>query len=98
MSKQQILSTRLIAAFGALLCLTSLQAQPPGGGGGGGFGGGNQAQLNEQAKAMPTPRLPNGKPDLTGSWQAAGGGQRAAPGGMFRRCTPFQTKSCMEWT
>src|SRR5689334_484970 len=97
MSKQQIVSMRLVAAsLGLVLCLgvTSLQAQPPGGG----FGGGNQTQLNEQAKAMPTPRLPNGKPDLTGSWQAAGGGQRAAPGGMFRRCTPFQTKSCMEWT
>jgi hypothetical protein len=47
---------------------------------------------------MPTPRLPNGKPDLTGTWQQAAGGQRSAPGGMFRRCSPFQLKSCMEWT
>jgi hypothetical protein len=42
--------------------------------------------------------LANGKPDLTGSWQQAAGGQRSAPGGMFRRCSPFQTSSCMEWT
>jgi hypothetical protein len=45
-----------------------------------------------------TPRLADGKPDLTGSWQPAGGGQRGVPGGMFRRCGPFQLKSCMEWT
>ena len=94
MSKQQIIGARLVAAFGLLLSLGvgSLQAQP------GGFGGGNQAALNAEAAKAPTPRLPNGKPDLTGSWQAAGGGQRNAPGGMFRRCSPFQVKSCMEWT
>jgi len=46
----------------------------------------------------PTPRLPNGKPDLTGSWQGAGGGLQGSGGNMFRRCTPFQTKECMEWT
>ena len=51
----------------------------------------------------PTPRLANGKPDLTGSW--AGGASltgSGAPGvtvgDMFRRCTPFQSKNCMEWT
>jgi hypothetical protein len=48
--------------------------------------------------AAETPRLPNGKPDLTGSWQTAGGGQRGVPGGMFRRCAPFQSSNCMEWT
>jgi hypothetical protein len=46
----------------------------------------------------PTPRLANGKPDLSGSWQGAGGGQQGSGGDMFRRCTPFQTKNCMEWT
>jgi hypothetical protein len=46
----------------------------------------------------PTPRLPNGKPDLTGSWQSAGGGLQGSGGNMFRRCTPFQSKECMEWT
>jgi len=94
MSKHHLLGTRLAVAFGLTLCLgaVSLQAQQPGGG----FG--NQAALNAEAAKAPTPRLPNGKPDLTGSWQAAGGGQRNAPGGMFRRCSPFQVKSCMEWT
>ena len=46
----------------------------------------------------PTPRLANGKPDLSGSWQAVSGGQQGSGGDMFRRCTPFQTKNCMEWT
>jgi hypothetical protein len=46
----------------------------------------------------PTPRLANGKPDLTGSWQRVSGGLQGSGGDMFRRCTPFQTKSCMEWT
>ena len=27
-----------------------------------------------------------------------GGGPEGVPGGMFRRCSPFQTGSCMEWT
>ncbi len=49
------------------------------------------------AAAAETPRLSNGKPDLTGSWQTASGGQRGVPGGMFRRCSPFQ-HNCMEWT
>src|SRR5215467_9291067 len=46
----------------------------------------------------PTPRLANGKPDLSGSWQAVSGGQQGSGGDMFRRCTPFQSKTCMEWT
>jgi len=47
--------------------------------------------------AAETPTLPNGKPDLTGSWQPAGGGPQRVAGGMFRRCTRFQV-NCMEWT
>jgi hypothetical protein len=88
MGKQQVIGTRLVAALGVLLCftVTSLDAQPRPGGGGG-----------PDPAAAPTPRLPSGKPDLTGSWQPAGGGQRGVPGGMFRRCSPFQT-NCMEWT
>ena len=46
----------------------------------------------------PTPRLANGKPDLTGSWVRVSGGLQGSGGDMFRRCTPFQTKTCMEWT
>ena len=86
MTRQQALGTRLVAALGMLLLIlaTSLQAQPPG-------GGGFAPAITE------TPRLPSGKPDLTGSWQTASGGQRGVPGGMFRRCAPFQS-SCMEWT
>src|SRR5204863_136968 len=50
------------------------------------------------AGAKATPTLSNGKPDLSGSWQGAGGGQQGSGGDMFRRCTPFQSKNCMEWT
>jgi len=51
----------------------------------------------------PVPKLANGKPDLTGSWQGGGlitgsGIPGVQVGDMFRRCTPFQTKNCMEWT
>src|SRR5262245_51745293 len=90
MSKQTI-GTRLVAGLLLSLCVRSMAARA------GGFGC-NQAALNAEAVKAPTPRLANGKPDLTGSWQGAGGGQRNAPGGMFRRCSPFQVKSCMEWT
>jgi hypothetical protein len=43
----------------------------------------------------PTPKLANGKPDLTGSWQSVAAASGSG-GNMFRRCTPFQTKECME--
>ena len=46
----------------------------------------------------PTPRLANGKPDLSGSWQGVSGGLQGSGGNMFRRCSPFQSKQCMEWT
>jgi hypothetical protein len=46
----------------------------------------------------PTPRLANGKPDLSGSWVSVSGGLQGSGGDMFRRCTPFQNKNCMEWT
>jgi hypothetical protein len=37
------------------------------------------------AAEVPTPRLANGKPDLTGNW---GGGGSGPPGGGNRRCGP----------
>ena len=51
----------------------------------------------------PTPKLANGKPDLTGSWGGAvnltgAGAPGVTVGDMFRRCTPFQSRNCMEWT
>ena len=51
----------------------------------------------------PTPKLANGHPDLTGSWGGAvnltgAGAPGVTVGDMFRRCTPFQSKNCMEWT
>ena len=86
MSKRQIIGMRVAPALGVILCLvvTAAQAQFPGGGG-------------FAPATKDTPRLPSGKPDLTGSWQQASGGQRGVQGGMFRRCSPFQT-NCMEWT
>ena len=59
----------------------------------GGFGG-----PGPNAKDAPTPRLANGKPDLTGSWRTVSGAPEGASTGMFRRCSPFQNENCMEWT
>jgi hypothetical protein len=83
---QQVIGTRLAGCAALLLCLiaTGAQAQFPGGGG-------------FAPATTETPRLANGKPDLSGSWATASGGQKGVPGGMFRRCTPFQPV-CMEWT
>ena len=78
------------------LLVASVSAQGPGGRGGGAPQG--------DPTAAPTPRLSNGKPDLTGSWGGGGwnltgsGAPGTTVGGMFRRCTPFQAKNCMEWT
>ncbi|MDX1561636.1 MAG: hypothetical protein R3305_01845 [Gammaproteobacteria bacterium] len=58
------------------------------------FGGGG---FDPNAADAPTPRLDNGRPDLSGSWRTVEGGPEGVPGGMFRRCTPFQN-NCMEWT
>jgi hypothetical protein len=41
------------------------------------------------ASQVPTPRLTNGKPDMTGSWQSAASGP---PGGGNRRCGPTQKR------
>src|SRR5688572_22981720 len=93
------IGARLLACTVAALFVigVSLAAQGPGGPGGG-RGGGAAPDPN-----APTPKLPSGKPDLTGSWQAGGlitgsGVPGVQVGDMFRRCSPFQNKECMEWT
>jgi hypothetical protein len=98
MRKQQVIGTRLVATVAVLLCVVvaSPEAQR---GAGGGRGGG----AGEDPAAAPTPRLSNGKPDLTGSWAGGGwitgsGAPGVTVGGMFRRCSPFQNENCMEWT
>ena len=75
----------VVMIFGLIVTGVAIQAQGP-----------PPAQQN--AAQAPTPRQASGKPDLTGSWQGAGGGQQGSGGDMFRRCTPFQSKECMEWT
>jgi hypothetical protein len=69
--------------------VTAVEAQAPARG---------AAPAQQNAGPASTPKLTNGKPDLTGSWQGAGGGQQGSGGDMFRRCSPFQSKQCMEWT
>ncbi|HEY1309165.1 MAG TPA: hypothetical protein VGF24_36740 [Vicinamibacterales bacterium] len=92
--KRQITGAQLLATVAVLLgFIASVGAQ-----GGGGFGAPPPADPN-----APTPRLANGKPDLTGSWGGAvnltgAGAPGVTVGDMFRRCTPFQSKNCMEWT
>jgi hypothetical protein len=49
-----------------------------------GFG---QAASQAAAAQAVTPRLPDGKPDMTGNWNGGGGGP---PGGGNRRCGPTQ--------
>ena len=102
-SLKRITGVRLVACTAAVLAVigSSLAAQQGGGGFGQGRGGG--APQGDPA-AAPTPRLASGKPDLTGSWGGGGwnltgsGAPGTTVGGMFRRCTPFQAKTCMEWT
>src|SRR5688572_17311294 len=100
MTNQRIIGLRLVACTAAVLTVigSSLMAQ-------GGFGGGRGGGAPQvDPTTLPTPRLANGKPDLTGSWGGGGwnftgsGAPGATVGGMFRRCTPFQAKTCMEWT
>ncbi len=104
MRKQQRMATRLATTVAIVGCLVlSLEAQRGGGPGGGGPGGGRGGAAAAPDPNAPTPRLPSGKPDLTGSWAGGGwitgsGAPGVQVGDMFRRCTPFQNKNCMEWT
>jgi len=91
--------SNLIKVSTVVIALGLLVAPLGAQGGFGGQGGGAPA-VDPNA---PTPKLPSGKPDLTGSWQAGGlitgsGNPGLQVGDMFRRCTPFQSKNCMEWT
>ena len=100
MNTQQITGARLLACTAAILAVIGSSLVAQGGFGQGGRGGG--APAGDPA-AAPTPRLANGKPDLTGSWGGGlsftgAGAPGVTVGGMFRRCTPFQSKNCMEWT
>ncbi len=51
------------------------------------FASDRSAELQSEA---PTPRLPNGKPDLTGNWSASGMNWRYGN----RRCAPTQLEGC----
>lgn len=53
-----------------------------------GFAPAAPAQTSAQAA---TPRLPNGKPDMTGNWTSPGVGP---PGSGTRRCGPTQSADC----
>src|SRR5687768_14494020 len=103
MRKQQRIATRLATAAAIVGCLVlSLEAQgpagqggPPGGPGGPGGRGGGRGGAAAVDPNAPTPKLPSGKPDLSGSWQGGGtitgsGAPGVQVGDMFRRCTPFQ--------
>lgn len=84
--RRQVIQAPIAATVAMLFCFAAAPA-------GAQFGAG----LDPAAADAETPRLANGRPDLTGSWRSAGGGPERVPGGMFRRCSPFQD-NCMEWT
>jgi hypothetical protein len=58
-------ATVLSAAVGALMMTSSIAAQN---------GGGGRAAGPAQTQNVPTPRTPDGHPDLSGAWGGAGGG------------------------
>ena len=99
--RERITGARLLACTAAILAVLGSSLLAQGGPGQGGRGGGTPPG---DPAAAPTPRLASGKPDLSGSWGGGGwnltgsGAPGATVGGMFRRCTPFQAKNCMEWT
>ena len=87
-----------VAVFIALAVASLALAQ---GRAGGGARGGGAAEAN-----APTPRMPDGHPDISGTWGGGGGGGREfevdAQGNSTdifpsRRCAPSQVK-CSEYT
>ena len=87
MYKQRLRGISFVVAVAMAFISVSADAQFGRGGG-----------PDPDARNAPTPRLANGKPDLTGSWRTISGAPEGASTGMFRRCSPFQSESCMEWT
>lgn len=92
-----------VAASFALAVASLALAQGRGGGGGAGARAGGAAEAN-----LPTPRMPDGHPDLSGMWGGGGGGganreyevdDKGNATDIFpsRRCGPSQVK-CSEYT
>ena len=83
MSKQPLMGTRIVASVAMLVSLIVLSAAA------------QSAAPSQQgaASSQQTPRLADGKPDLTGAWQSA---PFVLPYG-FRRCSPWQVE-CVQWT
>ena len=81
MREQRVMLARVFACVTMLLALTVAS-------------GVAQGPAPAATPNAPTPRLADGKPDLSGVWQAV------APRGLaygFRRCSPYQVE-CLEWT
>ncbi len=85
-SRRRITGARLAASVAMILGVIVLI--------GGLIGASVTSQSPAPDQSTPTPRLPDGKPDLTGVWQVAA--PRGLPYG-FRRCSPYQV-DCVAWT
>ena len=81
MSERRIQGARLVASVATILGLVSLIVASV------------AAQSAAPEQKTPTPKLPDGKPDLTGVWQTVA--PRGLPYG-FRRCGPYQV-DCDAW-
>ena len=99
MNKQRITGARLLACTAAILCVIGVV--PGSAGCGGGRGGGAAAPdpnaptpQAAQREARPDGLLASRRPHHR--LRRPGFGLQV--GDMFRRCTPFQSKTCMEWT
>jgi hypothetical protein len=80
MSERRVMSARFVASVAMLVSLIVSSAAA-------------QSAAPAPQTSQQTPRLADGKPDLTGVWQSA---PFALPYG-FRRCSPWQVE-CVQWT